>query len=45
MFRLLATPTRRDEGTFELSLFAEALHDALMRDAGAAVLAELYKQR
>lgn len=36
---------RRDEGTFELSLFAEALHDALTRDAGAAVLAELYKQR
>lgn len=35
----------RDEGTFELSLFAEALHDALVRDAGAAILAELYKRR
>lgn len=40
-----SAPVRRDEGTFELSLFAEALHDALMRDAGATVLAELYKQR
>jgi hypothetical protein len=35
----------RDECTFELSLFAEAFQQALLRDAGAAILAELYRQR
>lgn len=36
---------RRDEGTFELSLSAEALHEALVRDAGTAIVAELYAHR
>lgn len=35
----------KDEGTFELSVFAEALHEALLRDAGAAIVAELYAHR
>lgn len=35
----------KDECTFELSLFAEAFHEALMRDAGCTILAELYRQR
>ncbi|KAL4853770.1 Cell cycle and apoptosis regulator protein 2 [Chlorella vulgaris] len=35
----------KDECTFELSLFAEAFQQALLRDAGAAILAELYRQR
>jgi hypothetical protein len=37
--------TRRDEATFELSLFAESFHEALLRDAGAAILEELHRQR
>lgn len=34
-----------DEGTFELSLAAESLHEALLRDAGAAILSDLYIRR
>lgn len=43
--QLASCCARRDEGTFELSLCAEALHEALVRDAGAAIVTELYAHR
>ncbi len=36
---------RREEGTFELSLFAESFHEMLMRDFGDRILKALYEER
>lgn len=35
----------REEGTFELSIFAEAVHDMLQRDFGEVILPALYEER
>eukprot|EP01025_Chloroclados_australasicus_P017103 TRINITY_DN1870_c1_g1_i2.p1 TRINITY_DN1870_c1_g1~~TRINITY_DN1870_c1_g1_i2.p1 ORF type:complete len:1059 (+),score=244.46 TRINITY_DN1870_c1_g1_i2:368-3178(+) len=37
--------TDKEEGTFELSLFAEAFHEMLMRDYGEKILKTLYKEQ